>query len=146
MNALEKYAAKKKLAGRLGAALGATAGAAALPISPAGSAIGAAIGASKGRRIRSALGGSLGHTVAAGAMHEGVPYGAAMMLPGLGAALLHGGTRASKAIDKAQKALKPIAEGKNIKGLKRLNVKKNRITRAKAQKLSDTLEKIKAQL
>lgn len=146
MNVLEKYAAKKKIAGRLGAAIGGSLGAYAQPVGPFNAMIGAAIGAKKGHRLRSSLGAAVGHQGGVLASQAGVPFGVATLLPGLGAAIAHGGPKASRAIDQAQKVLKPIASGKNVKGLKRLSIRKNRITRAKAKKLSDTLEKIKAQL
>lgn len=145
MNALEKYAAKRKLAGRLRAAAGATIG---TPFGTGTSMLGAAVGAKKGHKLRSALGAGVGHLAASTGYHARVPRSdlALLALPGLGAAIAHGGTKAVKAVDQAQKALKPIASGKNIKGLKRLSVKKNRVTKQKAQELIDTLEKIKAQL
>ena len=79
MNDLEKYAAKRKLAGRLGAAIGATAGGLLMPVTPTTSMIGAAIGASKGHKLRSALGAGLGHTSAAMALQGGVPFGASSL-------------------------------------------------------------------
>lgn len=148
MNALEKYAAKKKLAARLGAGIGATLG---TPFGTGTSMIGAAIGARHGHRFRSALGAGAGHLAAVAGAHgalrsTGKIDSALLALPGLGAAIAHGGTKAVKAVDRAQDALKPIASGKNIKGVKRLSVKKNRVTKQKAQDLIDTLEKIKATL
>lgn len=145
MNDLEKYAAKRKLAGRLGAGIGAAGMTRLIPIGAKPGMLGAAVGAKKGHRLRSALGSALGFN-AATSVKGYAPVELASLASGLGAAIAHGGPKAAKAIDKAQQALKPIASGKNVKGLKRLSVKKNRITREKAQELSDTLEKIKASL
>ena len=94
MNALEKIAAKKKLAGRLGAGIGAVLGGTAGQIAgsatgnlggillsrAAGSGLGAALGASKGRRLRSGLAASL-------LAHTG------NLPPALAAALVHGKKR-----------------------------------------------------
>ena len=96
MNALEKYAAKKKLAGRLGAGVGALLGGATGTVAglgatgipgglrltrAAGSGLGAALGASKGSRLRSGL-------VAALLGHSGKDI--FNVTPALAAALVHG--------------------------------------------------------
>lgn len=141
MNALEKYAAKKKLAARLGAGIGAGVGSL---MGPVGAAAGGAIGASRGHGGRAAIGGALGSTLGTGFLLGGGPSGipAYMATSGLGAALIHGGNRSLKAINKAQAQLKPIINGENVKGLGRFKAS-NRRTRAKAIKMNEMLEKIK---